>query len=92
MEKKMIYFLAALSLPISFILIGTGALALIMLLLKVDSKLMASVVLWFYFIGNAIIFSISKPALELLNLWRPIALFLTSICGLAIASTIALLL
>ncbi|MEM3402141.1 MAG: hypothetical protein QW179_00435 [Candidatus Hadarchaeales archaeon] len=91
MEKRKAVLLTAVALPMSFVMIATGFLAFLMILLKIDQKLMASVVLWFYFIGTAMVFAISKPALKIFGFWKPLILFLGVLGGLAAASTIALL-
>ncbi|MFN4133863.1 MAG: hypothetical protein ACK4GQ_05810, partial [Candidatus Hadarchaeales archaeon] len=64
MTVKRMALLTAVALPMSFVVIAAGFLAFLMTLLNVDHRMMASVVLWFYFAGTAMVFTISKPVLK----------------------------
>lgn len=92
METRKWPILAALFYPFAITTMAAGFLALVMILLKLDLLIIATVVLWFYFAAASAIYMISKDVLKALGLHR-FFLSLTAAVGvLALLSAILLLL
>ena len=82
--------LAALFYPFTIAIVAAGLLAFVMLLLKLDLLLVATVVLWFYFACAASIYAISRDALRALGMHRLFLGLLLTIGVLAILSALIL--
>ncbi len=76
--------LLALFYPFSIATVAAGFLAFVMLIVKMDPLLIATVVLWFYFACAASIYLISKDALKALDVHK-LFLGLTLMAGLLAA-------
>jgi hypothetical protein len=88
MEKRRLILFAALFYPLAMALAAAGLLAFMMLCFGVDVLVVGSVVLWFYFISAATVFSLSKRALKMLGFYGVFLVLVLVAGALALLSTI----
>jgi hypothetical protein len=90
MEARKWPVLAAILYPFATATMAAGLLAFVMILLKLDLLLIATVVLWFYFTSATAIYIISKKILRSLGLHKFFLSFTITIGALAILSAVLL--
>ncbi len=90
METRKWPVLVALFYPFAMATMAAGLLAFVMILLKLDLLLVATVVLWFYFASASAIYIISRDALKTLGVHRFFLSFITAIGVLAFLSAVLL--
>ena len=90
MEARKWPVLAALFYPFAITTMAAGLLAFVMILMKIDLLLVATVVLWFYFASAAAIYMISKNVLKALGLHRFLFSFTFTMGVLALLSAVLL--
>lgn len=82
--------LAAIFYPFAIASMAAGLVAFIMILLKLDLLLIATIVLWFYFASAASIYAISKNVLKILGVRKYFLSFTVTMGLLAILSAVLL--
>lgn len=90
METRKWPVLLTLFYPFVLATVAAGFLAFVMILLKLDLLLIATVVLWFYFACAASIYAISKDALKALGVHKPFLGFTVTMGVLAVLSAAVL--
>jgi len=90
MEARKWPILAVILYPFAIATMATGLLAFVMILLKLDLLLTATIVLWFSFASTTAIYIISKNILRSLGLHRFFLSFTITIGVLALLSAILL--
>lgn len=77
--------------PLSIVSISAGLIAFLMLILKIDTLLVITVVLWFYFLSTASLYLITKEALKAMQVNQLFLGLVVTVGGLALASLLLLL-
>lgn len=90
MEARKWPILAAILYPFAIATMAAGLLAFVMILLKLDLLLIATIILWFSFASAAAIYMISKNILRSFGLHRFFLSFTITIGVLALMSAILL--
>lgn len=90
MESRRWTVLVALFYPFAIATVTAGLLAFVLILLRFDMLLIATVVLWFYFMCAVSIYLISKDALRTIGVNRIFLGFTITIGVLAVLSALML--
>lgn len=88
MESRKRAIFLALFYPFTIATVAAGFLAFVMLMLKLPMLAISTVVLWFYFICAASIYSISKQVIESFGMRRLFLSFVVTMGILAILSAV----
>ncbi|KUO40295.1 MAG: hypothetical protein APZ16_06080 [Candidatus Hadarchaeum yellowstonense] len=81
----------ALFYPLTVVSISAGLIAFLMLILKMDPLLIATVTLWFYLISIVSIYLITREALKALRMQQVFLGLIITIGALAVMSLLLLL-
>lgn len=81
----------ALFYPLTIVSISAGLIGFLMLFLKMDPLLVATVVLWFYFFSTASIYLITREALKIMQVNQLFLGLVVTVGILALASLLLLL-
>ncbi|MGQ9787999.1 MAG: hypothetical protein ACUVQM_01595 [Candidatus Hadarchaeaceae archaeon] len=81
----------ALLYPLTIVSISAGLIGFLMLFLKMDPLLVATVVLWFYLFSTTSIYLITREALKMMNVNKLFLGLVITLGALSIASLLLLL-
>ncbi len=90
MDARKRVLVSALFYPLSIATIAAGLVAFIMILLKVRMLIVATVVIWFYWVCVLPIYLMSRPLAETLGMKKIFLGFFATISVLAVLSAIVL--